>query len=83
MKSRPLTNVPSEINHPLPLKPNHFLLTRASVNYRPGLFEKQKVAESKLWKSAQELASHSWIDFFANTSLINRQGQKGPKPQVK
>ena len=60
MNSRPLTNVPSEINDPLPLTPNHFLLGRASVNYPPGLFETQKVTVSRSWKSAQELALHFW-----------------------
>ena len=63
MNSGPLTNVPSEINDPLPLTPNHFLLERASLNYPPGLFESQKVAVSRSWKSAQELASHSWNRF--------------------
>ena len=63
MNSRPITNVPSEINDPLLLKPNPFLLGRASVNYPPGVFEKQKVAMSKSWKSAQELASHFWNEF--------------------
>ncbi|XP_075250799.1 uncharacterized protein LOC142343002 [Convolutriloba macropyga] len=63
MNSRPLTNVPSEINDPLPLTPNHFLLGRASLNYPPGLFESQKVTVSRSWKSAQELASHFWNRF--------------------
>ena len=63
MNSRPLTNVPSEINDPLPLTPNHFLLGRAPLNYPPGLFESQKVTVSRSWKSAQELASHFWNRF--------------------
>ena len=63
MNSRPLTNVPIEINDPLPLTPNHFLLGRASVNYPPGLFETQMVTVSRSWKSAQELASHFWNRF--------------------
>ena len=63
MNSRPLTNVTSEINDPLPLTPNQFLLGRASVNYPPGLFETQKVTVSRSWKSAQELASHFWKRF--------------------
>ena len=53
MNSRPLTNVPSEINDLLPLTPNHCLLGRASVNYPPGLFETQKVTVFRSWKSAQ------------------------------
>ncbi|XP_075256011.1 uncharacterized protein LOC142348522 [Convolutriloba macropyga] len=63
MNSRPLTNVPSEINDPLPLTPNHFLLGRSPLNYPPGLFESQKVTVSRSWKSAQELASHFWNRF--------------------
>ena len=58
MNSRHLTNVLSEFNDHLPLTPNQFLLGRASVNYPLGLFETQKITGSKLWKSAQELASH-------------------------
>ena len=63
MNSRPQTNVPSEINDPLPLIPYHSLLGRASVNYPPGLLETQKVSVSKSWKTAQELASHFWNRF--------------------
>ena len=63
MNSRLLTNVPSEINGPLPLTLNHFLLGRSSVNYPPGLFETQKVTVSRSWKSAEELASHLWNRF--------------------
>ena len=63
MNSRPLTNVPSEINDPLPLTPDHFLLGRPSVNYPPGFFETQKVTVSRSWKSAQKLASHFWNRF--------------------
>ena len=63
INSRPITNVPSETNDPLPLTPNQFLLGRPSVNYPPGLFETEKVAVFKSWKSAQELASHFWNRF--------------------
>ena len=63
MNSRSPTNVPSEINDPLPLTPNHFLHGSPSVNFPPGLFETQKVTVSKSWKPAQELASHFWNRF--------------------
>ena len=34
MNYRPLTNVPYDINDPLPLTPNHFLLGRSSISLR-------------------------------------------------
>ena len=63
MNSRSLNNFPSEINDPLPLTPNHFLLGRPSVNYPPGNFKTQKVTVTRSWKSAEELASHFWSRF--------------------
>ena len=63
MNSGPLTIVPIEINGPLLLMLNHFLLGRASINYPPGLFETQKVTVSRSWKSAEEPASHLWNRF--------------------
>ena len=72
MNSRPLTNLPSENNGPLPLTSNHSLLGRASLNYPPGLFKTQKVTVSKSWKSAQERASHFWKRFLRE-KILNQQ----------
>ena len=63
INSRPLTNVPSETNDPLPLTPNYFQIGKASVNYPPRLFETHKVTVSRSLKSAQKLASHFWNRF--------------------
>ena len=79
MNSRPLTNAPSQINDPLPLTPNHFLLGRASVIDPPGLDETQKVTLSKSWKSAQELASHFWNRVLREYIPNERQGRSGTK----
>ena len=72
MSSRTLTNVPNEIKDPLPLRSNHFLLGRASVNYPLRLLETQEVTGSRSWKSAQELASHFWNRFFCEY-ILNQQ----------
>ena len=72
LSSRPLKNLPSEINNPLPLTPNQFLLGKASVNYSPALFKTQKVTMSKSWKSANEPASHFW-NRFIREKILNQQ----------
>ena len=79
MNSRPLTNVPSENNDPLPLTPNHSLLGRASLNYPPGLLKTQKVTVSKSWKSAQERASHFWNRFLCEKIFNQRLARSGTK----
>ena len=64
MNSRPLTNVPSDINDPLPLKPNHFLLGRSSVNLPSGVFIGDEENISKAWRtSSQQIAAHFWNQF--------------------
>ena len=52
MNSRPLTNVPSDVIDHLPLTPNHFLLSRSSVNLPPGVF----IGDEK--KTFQKLGVH-------------------------
>ena len=63
MNSRPLTNVPYDINDPLPLTPNHFLLGRSSVNLSPCVFIGKEKNLSKSWRSSQQIATHFWNRF--------------------
>ena len=63
MNSRPLTNVPYDINDPLPLTPNHFLLGRSSVNLSPCVFIGKEKNLSKSWRSSQQNATHFWNRF--------------------
>ena len=63
MNSRPLTNVPSDINDPLPLTQNHFLLGRSSVNLPPGVFIGDEKNISKAWRTSQQIAAHFWNRF--------------------
>ena len=72
MNSRPLTNVSSDINDPLPLTPNHFLLGRPSTNLPSGVFSQSKVAVTKSWKTSQILAQHFW-NRFIREYLPNQQ----------
>ena len=58
MNSRPLTNVQSDINDPLPLTPNHFLLGSSSVNLPPGVFVGDEKNISKARRTLQQIASH-------------------------
>ena len=60
MNSRPLTNVPSDINDPLPLTSNHFLLGRSSVNLPPGVFIGDEKNISKACRTTQQIAAHFW-----------------------
>ena len=60
MNSRPLTNTPSDINDPLPLKPNHFHLGRLTVYFPPEAFSERKITISKSWRTSQHLAKHFW-----------------------
>ena len=57
MNSRPLTNVPYDINDPLPLTPNHFLLV---VHPLTCVFIGKEKNVSKSWRSAQQIATHFW-----------------------
>ena len=63
MNSRPLTNTSSDINDPLPLTPNHFLLGRITVIFQPGVFSERKITISKSWRTSQHLAEHFWSRF--------------------
>ena len=63
MNSRPLTYTSSDINDPLPLTPNHFLLGRPTVNFPPGVFSERKITISKSWRTSQHLAEHFWNRF--------------------
>ena len=72
MNSRPLTNVSSGINDPLPLTPNHFLLGRPSINLPSRFFSQSKVAFTKSWKRSQNLAQHFW-NRFIREYLHNQQ----------
>ena len=63
MNSRPLTYTLSDINDPLPLTPNHFLLGRPTVNFPPGVFSERKITISKSWRTSQHLAEHFWNRF--------------------
>ena len=63
MNSRPLTNVPSDINDPLPVMQNHCLLGRSSVNLPPGAFIGDKKNNSKAWRTSQQLTAHFWNRF--------------------
>ena len=71
MNSRPLTNVPYDINDPLPLTPNHFLLGRSTVNLSPCVFI-GKENLSKGWRSSQQSAAHFWNRFLRGY-LITQQ----------
>ena len=63
MNSRPLTNVPSDINDLLPLRPNHFLLGRSSVILPPGVFIGDEKNISKAGRTLQQIAAHFWNRF--------------------
>ena len=63
MNTRPLTNVPIDINDPLPLTPNHFLLGRSSVNLPPGVFIGDKRNISKACRTSQQIAADFWNRF--------------------
>ena len=58
MNSGHLTNVPNDINDPLPRTPNHLLLGRPSVNLPPGVFVGDKKNISKAWRKLQQIAAH-------------------------
>ena len=60
---RPLLKVSSDINDPLPLTPNHFLLGRPSMNRPSGVFSQSNVADTKSWETSQILAQHFWNRF--------------------
>ena len=66
MNLRPLTNVSSDINDPLPLTPNHF------QNTPSGVFSQSKVAVTKSWKTSQILGQHFW-NRFIREYLPNQQ----------
>ena len=72
MNSRPLTNVPSDINEPLPLTPNHFLQGRSSLNLPPGVFVGDEKNISKAWRTSQEIAAHFW-NWFPREILPGQQ----------
>ena len=63
MNCRPLTNVPYDINDPLPLTPNHFLLGLSSVNLSPCVFIGKEKNLSKGWRSSQQIATRFWNRF--------------------
>ena len=63
LNSTPLTNVPYDINDPLPLTPNHFLLGRSSVNLSPCVFLVKEKNRSKDWSLPQQIATHFWNCF--------------------
>ena len=63
VNSRPLTNTSSNINDPLPLTQNRFLLSRLTVNFPPGVFSEKKITISKSWRTSQQLAKHFWNKF--------------------
>ena len=64
MNYRPLTYTSSDINDPLPLTPNHFVLGRSTVNFPPGVLSERKITISKSWRTSQHLAKHIWNRFF-------------------
>ena len=63
MISRTLSNVPYDINDPLLLTPNHFLLGRSSVNWSTCVFIGEEKNLSKVWRSSQQFANHFWNPF--------------------
>ena len=63
MNSRPLIYTSRDINDPLPLTPNHFLLGRPNANFPPGVFSERKITISKSWRTSQHLAEHFWNRF--------------------
>ena len=86
LNSRALTNALSEINDPLPLTPNHFLLGRASINYPPRLFETHKVIVSRSWKTALKLASHFWniflVEYIPNQQTMSKWNKTSESVKV-
>ena len=53
----------SNINDPLPLTPNHFILGRLSINVPSSIFLDKTVTLPKSWKNAQFLAQQFWNRF--------------------
>ena len=82
MNSRPLTNVPRDINEPLPLTPNHFLLGRSSVNLPPAVFVGDEKIISKAWRTSQQIADLFWNRFlreYLPGQLIRSKWNKSSK----
>ena len=55
-----MTNVTTDINDPLSLAPNDFLLGRPALTVTPEIFYDRRITLTKTWKAAQLLATHFW-----------------------